>query len=316
MLAMRHRGMAIALACAVAGALQALHSLAYRAFDPAGVAYGVVATAIELVVLSAIHDRRRSLAAVSAVALVLSVALAFAGTRVAGVMGSLPAVVVAQIGLYDGVLALGLWALAVAMPEARARATELERLRTAAELATLRAHVQPHFLLNTLNTIAALTAEAPGEARELIAALGDLLRDALEDRGETHTLAAEIAWLRRYARVIEIRHRVQFRWEVAEASERVQIPRMLLQPLVENAVKHGALRRRDGGEIAVCARLDGDRKLCCVVEDNGPGLQAPRDGAVGLELVIRRLALGGHGTFRLEREGGRTRSIVELEATP
>jgi len=184
------------------------------------------------------------------------------------------------------------------------------------ELATLRAHVQPHFLLNTLNTIAALTAEAPSEARELIAALGDLLRDALEDRGETHSLAAEIAWLRRYARVIEIRHQVRFRWEVTEASERLQIPRMLLQPLVENAVKHGALRCREGGEISISTQLDDARKLRCVVEDNGPGLQTPRAGALGLELVTRRLALGGHGTFRLERDGDRTRSIVELEVTP
>jgi LytS/YehU family sensor histidine kinase len=306
---MPRRSVAIALACAVAGALQALHSLAYS-FDPVSVAYGIVTTAIELVVLSAIYDRVRSLLAITAIALAMSVAMAFA---VLYPTSSLPARVVAQIGLYDGVLSVGLWALAVAMPETRARAAELERLRTAAELATLRAHVQPHFLLNTLNTIAALTSEAPAEARELIAALGDLLRDALENRGETHTLAAEIAWLRRYARVIEIRHRVQFRWDITEASERVQIPRMLLQPLVENAVKHGALRCRDGGEVAVCAQLAGGQ-LRCVVEDNGPGPQAARDG-VGLELVTRRLELGGHGTFRLEREDGRTRSIVELEAT-
>jgi signal transduction histidine kinase len=313
MFAMSRRRVAIAVACAIAGALQAIHALAYGAFDPIGLAYAVVTTSIVLAVLSAIHDRKRSLLAISAVALVLSLASAFAGVALAG--KPVPFRVVVQIGLYDGVLAVGLWALAVAMPETIARAAELERLRTAAELATLRAHVQPHFLMNTLHTIAALTTEAPAEARELIAALGDLLRDALENRGETHTLAAEIAWLRRYARVIELRHQVRFRWDVAAASEQVQVPRMLLQPLVENAVKHGALRCREGGEVSVCTLLDGSRKLLCVVEDNGPGPQEPRDGALGLELVTRRLALGGHGTFRLEREGGRTRSIVELETT-
>jgi LytS/YehU family sensor histidine kinase len=309
---MLRRRVAIAVACGVAGALQAIHALAYGGFDLLAVAYAVATTAIELAVLSAIYDRKRSLVTISLVALGLSLASAFAEVVLAG--KPLPVRVVAQIGVYDGVLAVGLWALAVAMPETRARAAELDRLRTAAELATLRAHVQPHFLMNTLNTIAALTTEAPGEARELIAALGDLLRDALEDRGETHTLAAEIAWLRRYARVIELRHQVRFRWDVAAASEHIHIPRMLLQPLVENAVKHGALRCRDGGEVSVCTSLDGARKLLCVVEDNGPGPQPPRDGALGLELVTRRLALGGHGTFRLEREGGRTRSIVELEA--
>nr|HEX4313644.1 histidine kinase [Kofleriaceae bacterium] len=310
---MRRRAIAIALACAVAGALQVLHSIAYGPVDPSGVVYGIATTAIELAALTAVHDRRRSVVAIAALAPVLGVALAF-GFALAGGMGELPARVVAQIGLYNGVVSVGLWALAVAMPEARARTVELERLRTAAELATLRAHLQPHFLLNTLNTIAALAAEEPGEARELIAALGDLLRDALDARGETHALAAEIAWLRRYARIVEIRHRVRFRWDIAEATERVHIPRMLLQPLVENAVQHGALRCRDAGEVSVTATLDGARTLRCVVEDNGPGpaTSQPRAGALGLELVTRRLELGGHGTFRLERADDRTRSIVEI----
>jgi LytS/YehU family sensor histidine kinase len=306
---MSRRSAAIAIACAIAGVLETAHSLAYGAFDPLAVASTIATTAIELVVLSAIYDRKRSLVAISGVALVLGIAFAFA-------LAAKPLRIVLEIGVYDGVLAVGLWALAVAMPETRARAAELERLRTAAELATLRAHVQPHFLLNTLNTIAALAAEAPAEARELIAALGDLLRDALEDRGETHALAAEIAWLRRYARVIELRHQVRFRWDVSDASTRVQIPRMLLQPLVENAVKHGALRCSDGGEVSIHTQLDGERRLRCVVEDNGPGPLAPRDGGLGLELVTRRLALGGNGAFRLERAGDRTRSIIELEAAP
>jgi LytS/YehU family sensor histidine kinase len=305
---MSRRSVAIAIACAIAGALKTAHSLAYGGFDPRAVAYTIATTAIELVVLAAIYDRKRSLVAISAVALALGFASAFVTAS--------PLRIVVEIGAYNGVLAVGLWALAVAMPEARARTAELERLRTAAELATLRAHVQPHFLLNTLNTIAALAAEAPAEARELIAALGDLLRDALDDRGETHVVAAEIAWLRRYARVIELRHGVRFRWDVSEASARVQIPRMLLQPLVENAVKHGALCCDDGGEVSITTQLDGDRRLRCVVEDNGPGPRAPRAGALGLELVTRRLALGGNGAFRLERAGDRTRSIVELEAAP
>ena len=309
---MSRRRLAIALACAVAGVLQAIHSLAFGAFDPTSVAIAIATTAIELVVLSAIYDRRRSLVAIVTVALALGAALAFAATAIPGTR-TLPPGIILQLGLYNGLLAVGLWALAIVVPETRARASELERLRTAAELATLRAHVQPHFLLNTLNTISALVTEDPTAARELIAALGDLLRDALENRGETHPLAAEIAWLRRYARVIEMRHRVRFRWEITAASERVQVPRMLLQPLVENAVKHGALRVREGGEVAVCARLDGAKKLLCVVEDNGPGPQEPRDGAIGLELVTRRLALGGHGKFRLERARDRTLSIVELE---
>jgi LytS/YehU family sensor histidine kinase len=308
--------LAITLACAVVGALQALHTLAYAGvIDLGGIAIAMVTTAIEMVVLtlafSDVSRGARGLVAAGVVAIALGIALAFVATLVPG--RQLPAGIVAQIGTFDGLLAAGLWALAVAVPEARARALELERMRVAAELTTLRTYVQPHFLMNTLNTISALVTEEPAQARDLVAALGDLLRDSLDDRGETHTLAEEIAWLHRYAHVIEIRHRVRFRWDVTAASERVQVPRMLLQPLVENAVKHGALRRRDDGEVSVHARV-GERMLTCVIEDNGPGPVVPRDGALGLELVTRRLALSGHGTFRIERVDGRTRSIVELPA--
>jgi LytS/YehU family sensor histidine kinase len=172
-------------------------------------------------------------------------------------------------------------------------------------------------LLNTLNTISGLVTEDPRDARELVAALGDLLRDSLEDGDEMQPLDDEIAWLRRYAAILEIRHRgsLAFHWEIADPARRVRIPRLLLQPLVENAVKHGALRRREGGEVSVRATIDNAR-VTCIVEDNGPGPAAgsPRDGARGLELVTKRLALEYAGTaaFRLETSGGYTRSIVEL----
>src|SRR5262249_35560820 len=102
----------------------------------------------------------------------------------------------------------------------------------------------------------------------------------------------------------------------ADETRGVRLPRLLLQPLVENAVKHGALRRHEGGEIAVRTALTAAHTVTCVVEDNGPGPAAPRDGAIGLALVTRRLAveLDGKAAFRLERAGDRTRSIVELPA--
>jgi two-component sensor histidine kinase len=328
---MRRRHVAIAVASAVAGLLQATHSLAYAGrVELDGVAVAIATTAIEMIVLSFAFGHRvaggdsaavprlgaggspdaRWLVAATAVAVALGVVLAWCASLLS-TAPPLPPGVIVQIGAFDGLLSAGLWALVVAVPEIRARAVELERLRVAAELATLRAHVQPHFLMNTLNAISALVTEDPARARELVAALGDLLREALDDRGETHTLAEEIAWLRRYALVIETRHRVRFRWDVAAASERVAIPRMLLQPLVENAVKHGALRRHEDGEVAIQTRV-AQQVLTCVIEDNGPGPVARRDGALGLDLVARRLALTGHGTLRLERADGRTRSVVEL----
>jgi LytS/YehU family sensor histidine kinase len=266
--------LAIALACAVAGALQALHSLAYvGVIDLRSVAIAIGLTAIEMVVLTLAFGRRaggaRWLVAAGVAAVALGIALAFVATLVPGAP-RLPAGIVAQIGTFDGLLAAGLWALAIVVPEARARALELERMRVAAELATLRTYVQPHFLMNTLNAISALVTEDPAQARELVAALGDLLRDSLDDRGETHTLAEEIAWLHRYAHVIETRHRVRFRWDVATTTERVQIPRMLLQPLVENAVKHGKTTDRPL-HLLVRARVRRG-KLRVTVRDDGRGI--------------------------------------------
>jgi LytS/YehU family sensor histidine kinase len=229
------------------------------------------------------------------------------------------AAIAAQIGAFDGLVALGLWALTILIPFADARAREADELRAEAELARLRASLQPHFLLNTLNAIAGLVDEDPALARTLVGALGDLMRDGFEDARATQTIDDEIAWLRAYADILEIRHRghLAFRWDIAEAARALRIPRLLLQPLVENAVTHGALRRRDGGVVSIQARVERDR-VTCVVEDNGPGVPSGdrRAGARGLELVTRRLALeyDGDATFRLESEGGGTRSIVELPA--
>jgi signal transduction histidine kinase len=225
-------------------------------------------------------------------------------------------------GILNAQMYFGLWALAVVFPfaveGARVRHLEAQQLRSEAEVARLRAHLEPHFLLNTLNAIAGLVTEDPREARRLVACLGDLLRDAVQETSELQRLDRQIAWLRRYAQILESRHRgaLQFRWEVAPDCEDAVLPRLLLQPLVENAVKHGALRRRDGGgEVVVRASRTPDGVLTCVVEDNGPGMPDAevRAGAFGLQAVRRRLALESPGaSLRLESSPEGTRSIVEI----
>jgi LytS/YehU family sensor histidine kinase len=205
----------------------------------------------------------------------------------------------ALYGFSLGQFHMGLWALAFAYPfaidESRTRDLEAKQLRSAAELARLRAHLEPHFLLNTLNAIAGLVTEEPREARRLIGCLGDLLRDALHDDDELQTLHAQIAWLQRYAAILQARHAgsLAFEWDIAPDTNGVLLPRLLLQPLVENAVKHGALQRPGGGKVSVRVRwADGD-KLECAVEDDGPG--APpgdvRPEAFGLRASVRRLEL-------------------------
>ena len=239
-------------------------------------------------------------------------------------------------GTTFGQLHFGLWALAFVFPfaldDAKLRALEAEKLhleaeqlRSLAELAKLRANLEPHFLLNTLNAIAGLVIEDPQEARRLLVCLGDLLRDALHDENEMQPFCNQIDWLRRYAEVLEARYPkvLNFSWDVAESVNQAMIPRLLLQPLVENAVKHGALRRRGGsGHVTVKADLvrgaeQGADRLVCTVEDNGPGIQEPIRDAFGLRAVRRRLELkyGSVGILHLESTSQGTRATVELPTT-
>src|SRR5262249_38288825 len=260
----------------------------------------------------------RCFAVTASIAVGLGIAEGFAGWALADAF-DLPlvlpvhrtAAIVARMGAVNGVLGLGLWALAVVLPfavgDAYRREREADQLRTEAELARLRANLQPHFLFNTLNTVAGLIGEDPREARRLIGALGDLLRDSLVEGDDMRTLDEEVAWLKHYADILEARHRglLAFRWDIAETTRGARIPRLLLQPLVENAVKHGALRRPEGGCVAVRTAVAPGARLTCIVEDNGPGPSARprRVGALGLDLITRRLALhyADAASFRLER---------------
>ncbi len=228
-------------------------------------------------------------------------------------------------GVLNAQMYFGLWALGFVYPfaveSAGVRALEAQQLRSEAELAHLRAHLEPHFLLNTLNAIAGLVTEEPREARRLLVCLGDLLRDAVQETSELQRLDKQMAWLRRYAQILEARHHgsLCFRWDVAPEVHQAMLPRMLLQPLVENAVKHGALRRGDGaGEVVVRASRRDDGMLVCIVEDNGPGIPDAdvRAGAFGLQAVRRRLELEAeHASLRLESSSRGTKSIVEIPAT-
>ncbi|HEY8078448.1 MAG TPA: histidine kinase [Labilithrix sp.] len=228
-------------------------------------------------------------------------------------------------GSLFGVFQFGIWTLAFVYPfaveDARLRAAEAERLRARADLANLRAHLEPHFILNTLNAIAGLVTEDPREARKLLAALGDLLRDATKDEGEMRALGDEIDWLRRYAAILEARYggALRFRWDVDPRARGVQLPRLLLQPLVENAVKHGALKRDEHpGSVSVQVRVEGTN-LACIVEDDGPGMPETkvRSGAFGIDSVRRRLSLREpRASLVIDSSQAGTRAIVSWPIDP
>jgi sensor histidine kinase YesM len=176
-------------------------------------------------------------------------------------------------------------------------------------------------LLNTLNAIAGLVTQEPREARRLLGCLGDLLRDSLEGRDEVRTLDEEVTWLRRYAEILESRHgdALRFEWDVPAALGSIQLPSLLLQPLLENAVQHGALCRGGGGVVSVHAELHRSRDglpqtLVCTVTDNGPGMAgATRQGGLGLYTVRRRLELRCPGSALFHRASSEgTAAIVEI----
>lgn len=222
-------------------------------------------------------------------------------------------------GPTGGLQVYALWVLAFWYPqiagEAARRAREAERLRQAAELARLREHLQPHFLRNTLNAIAAFVTEEPGQARDLLAALGDLLADGRAESDAVQTLADEVEWLRRYAKIFEARHRgvLSFAWDLDPAASSYLVPRLLLQPLVENAVQHGALAREDDGQVVLKTRRTGGRVLI-TVEDNGPGFDpAASSRGFGLHVVRRRLELECRGAdLSVTSSSQGTRAVLDL----
>jgi two-component system LytT family sensor kinase len=181
------------------------------------------------------------------------------------------------------------------------REQEMATLATEAELRALRAQINPHFLFNALTTIGYLIQTAPERALDTLMRLTALLRAALRSDGETTTLGREIELVESYLDIERARfeNRLRVRMDVPSALRAIRVPALILQPIVENAVKHGIGPLRHGGEISVTARVgQTDRNapmLSVVVQDSGAGASpdALRDGrqfGVGLSNVERRLA--------------------------
>ena len=125
-----------------------------------------------------------------------------------------------------------------------------------ARLAELQSRIRPHFLFNTLNTAVALVRTDPARAEGVLEDLAELFRVALADSGSAVTLADEIELARRYLAIEQLRFgdRLRISWELDPAADRARLPPLLLQPLVENAVRHGVEPSRGGGAIRVRTR--------------------------------------------------------------
>jgi len=169
-------------------------------------------------------------------------------------------------------------------------AARLETQLAEAETAALRAQLQPHFLFNTLNAISALVPDQPILAQRLIARLGDLLRLSIDqDRSQRTTLARELDFTDTYLAIEEARlgERLRVVRDVAPEMLAIQVPVLLLQPLVENAVRHGLAPSIGGGTLTIEAKPAGGM-LRIRITDDGKGADAIHEG-VGLGNTRQRL---------------------------
>ncbi len=209
---------------------------------------------------------------------------------------------------------------------AQLEARELELLRLEneairAELAALRARLNPHFLFNSLNVIAALAAKDPRRVEDVTLDLAEIYRLILRaDDNRRRTLGEELDLLRRYLAVEAVRlgERLQWRIEAEPGLEGANFPPLLLQPVVENAVLHGVGKVPQGGTVVIqCSRRGAD--LVLRVEDDGAGVEAAEPEGFGLASVRERLRLsyGERGAVSVTRRpagGTQVTLLIPLES--
>jgi len=190
-----------------------------------------------------------------------------------------------------------------------------------AELRALRAQLNPHFLFNSLNSISSLAGSDPESARRMCQLLGDFLRTSLSvGARERVAFADELALAERYLAVEQVRfgERLHFEKHVEPDAERCQVPPLLIQPLIENAVKHGVADRIEGGTVSVSATLHDGLLEINVANPRDPDAPPRRGAGMGLENVRQRLAALDERHARLdvfsEREAYRVRLMLPAAA--
>jgi two-component system LytT family sensor kinase len=206
-----------------------------------------------------------------------------------------------------------------------------ERLLVEARLAALSKQINPHFLFNTLNTVSSLVRTNPEQARRVVVKLATILRRLLRKTGNFAPLREELQFIEDYLSIEMVRFgdKLEFRKEIEEATLNCQVPSMLLQPLIENSIKHGLAPKVEGGRITVHSKLVGGagyaarKRLLLAVEDDGVGIgedRLPRlfaEPGIGVSNVNERLQVLFGGDCRLEvnsQPGGGTRTEIEIPA--
>ena len=213
------------------------------------------------------------------------------------------------VGLGGALLAGTLWSWLVLRVRSRLPA------EATARLAELQSRIRPHFLFNALNTAVALVRVDPARAEEVLEDLAQLFRVALEDHGQAVTLAEEVDLAQRYLAIEQVRFgdRLRVRWELDPAAAGARVPPLLLQPLVENAVRHGIEPSPTGGEVMVRTRVRRGQAVVDIV--NSLSTQPSRPGhGMALQNVRERLQLlhDVAGQFDVRRDADRYRVKIEV----
>lgn len=201
----------------------------------------------------------------------------------------------------------------------RARGEAAERHAKVAQLKMLEAQIEPHFLYNTLANVISLIDSHPHDAKRMVERLIEYLRRAAATAGAAEaTLGRQIELLRAYLDIIVLRmgDRLSYRIEVPSELAALPLPPMLIQPVVENAIKHGLEPKVGGGMVRIQARRD-DSMLVLEVEDNGLGFQSTRSASstgLGLGNLRDRLAsmYGGRARMEIEDREPGTRVTIAL----
>lgn len=214
------------------------------------------------------------------------------------------------------VIALEAWRVFEDFQAERIRSADLERQLAVSRLDALRMQLQPHFLFNTLHTIAGLIVEQPPAARRMVIALGDLLRLTLKDtRNSVRSLAKELEFADLYLEIEKLRlcGRLILNYDIEPEATSAEVPQLLLQPLFENAVRHGAARILHSCEIRFCAHREGQR-LHLTLRNDGPRTPSvgPPAFGVGLTNTVARLRLHYKDQFTFQYSD-RTQGGVEID---
>jgi two-component system sensor histidine kinase AlgZ len=188
---------------------------------------------------------------------------------------------------------------------------------TTARLAELQARIRPHFLFNTLNSAIALVRAEPDKAESLLEDLSDLFRHALMEQGESVSLAQEIALAKAYLAIEQVRfgERLRITWTLDERAGAARLPPLLLQPLVENAVKHGVEPSASGADIRVSTERRGAR-VVIKVSNTTPASDSARGNGLALDNVRERLSLlhDVQAQFQVGLKAGVFRVRIEVPA--